>query len=940
MSALPSIKAKSPSEADQQQSINIYQAIEQNQAIIEFNLDGTILTANSNFLTLFGYSLEDLADKHHSQLCPPGAADSEEYKNLWADLRAGKTTSGEFRRVAADGHDIYICAIYIPVLDGSGKPCKIVKVVNDITKNKIKSLEDDGKIEAINHTHAIIEFDLDGYVLTANKKFLEAMDYTLQEVVRKHHRIFCEEAYEKSPEYQVFWDDLRAGKHKHGEFMRLNRQGRPVWLQATYTPILDVDGKPCKIIKFANDITGAKLASLSNEGKIAAISRSQGVIEFDLAGNVLDANENFLKLMGYTLKEINGQHHRIFVDKEEAVSGAYRVFWQKLGEGEFYSGEYLRIGKNGKRIWIQATYNPILDLNGQPVRVVKYCSDITASKLLGMEMSARMDAVSNSSCILELSADGHILSANERMQNALGFGLEDLAGKSESHIQFEEDTRSSVSTGIWRSMREGHARNIEVRRKGAGGIERWFLANFSPVMGLDGHLVKVLMLADDVTDAKLSRLDAEGKMSAIDRSQAVIEFDMSGKVLTANENFLKLTGLSLDDIKGRHHRMFVDPEEAASTEYHAFWEHLSRGEFESGEYKRIGKNNREIWIQATYNPILDPQGNPAKVVKFASDVTASKLHTSEFEAKVSAIDRGQAVIEFDLNGHVINANRNFLTAMGYTLREIQNQHHSIFCSGEYTQSKEYRDFWLRLSEGEFISGRFHRVGKFDRDVWIQATYNPIFDLNGKVMKIVKYAHDVTNEVKLEKRIAAGAAEMNIQVRKLIESVDAIAANSGVAAELAHDSSTAAQSGFDALQKSIAAITSIQTSSARVSEIVGVIGDISNQTNLLAFNAAIEAARAGEHGVGFSVVADEVRKLAERSSVAAREITKLIDESAQQVEKGAEVSREASRSFEGIMSGVARTSKSVAEIAESAESQSTMAKEVSLLIEQIASTKAE
>ncbi|MBS0425303.1 MAG: PAS domain S-box protein [Proteobacteria bacterium] len=940
MSALPSIKAKTSSEADQQQSINIYKAIEQNQAIIEFNLDGTILTANPNFLMLFGYSLEDLAGKHHSQLCPPSAVNSEEYKNLWADLRAGKYSSGEFRRVAADGHDIYICANYIPVLDGSNKPCKVVKVASDITASKSKSLEDGGKIEAINQTQAIIEFDINGYVLTANKKFLEAFDYTLQEVMGKHHRMFCEEAYEKSPDYQVFWDDLRAGKHKHGEFMRLNRQGRPVWLQATYTPILDADGKPYKIIKFASDITGAKLAALSNEGKVAAISRSQGIIEFDLAGNVLDANENFLKLMGYTLNEIKGQHHRMFVDKEEAASGAYRVFWQKLGEGEFYSNEYLRLGKNGKRIWIQATYNPILDLHGKPVRVVKFCSDITVAKLHAMEMAARMDAVFSSSCILELSADGYILSANERMQNALGYGLGDLAGKSESHIQFEEDVRGNAHIDIWNSMREGHAKNIEVRRKRSGGTERWFLANFCPIMGLDGLLAKVMMLADDITTTKLDRLDAKGKLSAIDRAQAVIEFDMSGKVLAANENFLKLTGFGLDDIKGRHHRMFVDPEEAAGPGYHAFWERLSRGEFESGEYKRIGKNNREIWIQATYNPIFDPQGNPAKVVKFASDVTAVKLRTSEFEAKVSAIDRGQAVIEFDLNGHVLNANRNFLTAMGYTLREIQNQHHSTFCTGEYTQSKEYRDFWLRLNEGEFISGRFHRVGKFNRDVWIQATYNPIFDLNGKVMKIVKYAHDVTNEVKLEKRIAAGAAEMNIRVRKLVESVDAIAANSGVAADLAHDSSTAAQSGFDALQKSIAAITSIQTSSARVSEIVGVIGDISNQTNLLAFNAAIEAARAGEHGVGFSVVADEVRKLAERSSVAAREITKLIDESAQHVEKGAEVSREASRSFEGIMSGVARTSKSVAEIAESAESQSTMAKEVSLLIEQIASTKAE
>lgn len=326
MSALPSIKAKTPSEADQQQSIDIYKAIEQNQIVIEFDPDGNILTANPNFLSLFGYSPEDLAGKHHSQLCPPGAAESEEYKTLWADLRAGKYIKGDFRCVAADGHDIYVCASYIPVLDSNNKPCKVVKVASDITASKVKSLDDDGKIEAINHTQAVIEFDLNGYVLTANKKFLEAFDYTLQEVVGKHHRIFCEEAYEKSPDYQVFWDDLRAGKHKHGEFMRLNRQGRPVWLQATYTPILNADGKPYKIIKFASDITGAKLTALSNEGKVAAISRSQGVIEFDLAGNVLDANENFLKLMGYTLHEIKGQHHRIFVDKDEANSGAYRVF--------------------------------------------------------------------------------------------------------------------------------------------------------------------------------------------------------------------------------------------------------------------------------------------------------------------------------------------------------------------------------------------------------------------------------------------------------------------------------------------------------------------------------------------------------------------------------------------------------------------------------------
>ncbi|MEZ5624801.1 MAG: PAS domain-containing methyl-accepting chemotaxis protein [Nitrosomonas sp.] len=793
-------------------------------------------------------------------------------------------------------------------------------------------------LNAIDHSLAVIEFSPDGVVLFANMNFLTLFGYS-QDLIGQNHSQLCTAEMVDSEEYQEFWKALQAGELKQGEFMRLNRQGHPVWLLATYTPVLNTEGKVYKIIQFASDITNIKSAALENEGKVAAISRSQGIIEFDLAGNILDANDNFLNLTGYTLDEIRDLHHRIFVDKDEVDGGAYRIFWQKLGKGEFHSGEFLRFGKNGKRIWMQATYNPIFGLEGQPVRIVKYCTDITASKQAAMEMAARMEAVSRSSCLMELSADGYILGANERMLKTLGYKLSELVDKSESHIQFEEDAKSPAHVDIWRALRESRAVNVEIRRKSINGIERWFLANFSPIAGLDGALRKVVIQADDITHDKLERLDAAGKLAAIDRSQAVIEFDMSGKVLSANENFLKLTGYQLSDIQGRHHRLFVDPEEASSGEYQAFWERLSHGEFESGEYKRIGKNKQEIWIHATYNPILDPNGNPVRVVKFASDITDSKLHTAEFEAKVSAIDRGQAVIEFNLDGHVLTANRNFLAAMGYTLREIQGQHHSIFCTGEYTQSEEYRDFWLRLNEGEFVSGRFHRVGKFNRDVWIQATYNPIFDLNGKIMKIVKYAHDVTSEVLLEKRIASSASEMNSHVRKLVENVNSIAANSVVAADLAQDSSTAAQSGFDALQKSIAAIAAIQSSSSRVSEIVGVIDEIANQTNLLAFNAAIEAARAGEHGVGFSVVADEVRKLAERSSIAAREITKLIEESTLHVDKGAEVSREASRSFEGIMSGVARTSKSVAEIAESAENQSKMAKEVDLLIEQIANVKA-
>jgi methyl-accepting chemotaxis protein len=913
---------------------HLFNALAKSQACIEFDLNGNVLYANENFLNVFGYSEEDVLGKHHSLFCTASTAESDEYRLFWSKLREGEFQSGEFLRLDSQGQEVYIQASYNPVRDDDGNLISVIKIASNITDAKSKSLENEGKVAAIDKTQAVIEFDTAGRILAANDNFLNAMGYRLQEIVGQHHRQFCEKNYAESEEYSNFWKDLAAGEFKSGEFMRLNRHGRPVWLQATYTPILGVNGKPVKVVKFASDITAAKTKAIEDDGKVNAMNRSQGIIEFDLGGHILHANENFLSLTGYSLSDIVGQHHSMFVDKEEASSGAYRAFWRKLGQGEYDSGEYLRVGNHGKRIWIQASYNPILDLEGNPVKVIKFCSDITQSKLHAIETQARMDSVSNTSCILEFNAEGKILNSNELMQKSLGYSQADLADKSESFLMFDEERNDSNHFKIWNDLREGKNLAGEFRYKGVGGKEIWLSGTRSPVIGLEGQLIKVVLMLQDITDAKLSRLDAEGKLGAIDRSQAVIEFDMQGKVLAANGNFLKLMEYSTEEIIGRHHRMFVDAAYAATPQYQAFWESLGRGQFESGEYKRVAKGGREVWIQATYNPIYDPRGNLVKVVKFASDVTHSKLKNSEFEAKVDAINLGQAVIEFDLDGHVLNANRNFLNAMGYTSREIQGQHHSIFCTLEYTQSEEYRDFWLKLNEGKFVSGRFHRVGKFNRDVWIQATYNPILDLNGNVVKVVKYAYDVTKEVMLEQGINKKSSEMRERVSKLVESITDISGNSAAATQLAEKGVEAAHQGSRELKRSIAAIHAIQNSSSKVSEIVRVIGDIANQTNLLAFNAAIEAARAGQHGVGFSVVAAEVRKLAESSSSAAREIATLIEESVAQVEEGVEVSQNAAQSFEGILSSVTETGESVKQITSSAEQQRDLAIAVNCLIEEL------
>ncbi len=635
--------------------------------------------------------------------------------------------------------------------------------------------------------------------------------------------------------------------------------------------------------------------------EVKALHRVQAVIEFNLDGTIRYANENFLNTLGYGLDEVVGQHHKIFCEPSFANSLEYKQFWQKLGRGEFESAEYKRITKDGREVWINASYNPIFDENNKPYKVIKFATNITESKM----------------------------------------------------------------------------RNAEY----------------------------------------------EGKVTAISRAQAVIEFNLDGTIIYANENFLNALEYDESEVKGKHHRIFCDPEYAKSKEYKEFWARLGRGEFETAEYKRISKSGKEIWINASYNPIFDMNGKPFKVVKFATDITASKVKNAEYEGKINAISKAQGVIEFTLDGKILSANDNFLNAMGYSLGEIQGKHHKIFCEPHYANSSEYKDFWSKLNRGEFDTGRYMRFGSGGKKIWIQATYNPILDANQKPYKVVKFAVDITKQVELEETVkqkalddqrkvdallvtvkaasegnlkspvtvegsdalgqlangiqkmmsdlrivignvvgsannfgtssksiaeksnsvAAGAQslgatveEMNASIEEFTASIASIAENTKKANELAKVTQKEAEVGSQAIAKSVEAMELINKSSEDISEIIKVISEIASQTNLLAFNAAIEAARAGEHGLGFSVVADEVRKLAERSSQATKEISKLINESVKRVSQGSEISKQAGDAFGKIVDGIEKTTQSIAEMTVAAEEQSEAAKGISSSIQHIAS----
>lgn len=579
--------------------------------------------------------------------------------------------------------------------------------------------------------------------------------------------------------------------------------------------------------------------------------------------------------------------------------------------------------------------------------------------------------------------------------------------------------------------------------------------------------------------------DYRGQIEAIRRSQAVIEFDTAGKILDANDNFLAALGYTIDEIRGQHHSLFVDPADRNTPEYRAFWDRLGRGEYDAGQYKRIAKGGREIWIQASYNPIFDKAGKPWKVVKYATDITAEKLAAADAAGQLAAISKAQAVIQFNLDGTIIEANANFLGALGYSADEVRGKHHSMFVDAADRSTPEYRAFWDKLGRGEYDAGRYRRITKAGEDIWIQASYNPIMDASGRPFKVVKYATDITEQVRREQEndrltrvldqapfnvmvcdpadlrinyankrtietLRSLQAHLPIQADKLVGecidvfhknpsmqrriladpnnlphratiglggenldlSVQALRSDAGdyigimlswnviteqvrfigrvnefsrevaeaadnmrgmaqtMAASAEETSNQAAAvaaasdeassnvqtvaSAAEELSASIQEITrqveqsssisrqaveealatdetmrGLADSADRVGEVVGLIQEIASQTKLLALNATIESARAGEAGKGFAVVASEVKNLADQTAKATKQI-------AEQIGSIQKASNAAVSAIESIRRTIEQANEASAAIASAVEEQGAATQEITRNVQEAAS----
>ncbi len=472
----------------------------------------------------------------------------------------------------------------------------------------------DPLVRALYRSTAAIEFDLDGTILAANDNFLSLMGYSIGEVQGRHHRMFCDADYAASEEYREFWQALSQGRFHSDEYCRIDKGGREVWIRATYNPIFDEEGRPERVVKFATDVSAEKQRTAASEARIRAINRSQAVIEFDLDGTIIMANDNFLSTLGYRIDEVQGQHHRIFCTPEYAQSAEYRAFWRHLGEGEFHSGEYPRLRKDGSTAWIQATYNPVFDASGRIQRVVKFASDIT-EEVERRDAFHLLSLVANETdnSVIITDAHGKIEYVNPGFVRLTGYSADEVKGRKPGDLLQGKHTSPETKARIRAKLDAQEPFYEEILNYNRKGEPYWISLAINPVFGDDRQMERFISIQTNITETKTRAVEVEAQLEAIGHSNAVLIWDADGRLIEANDFLLRLAGYA-------DHGTLLSSADRLTTylDGDARAQYNSLQSFET-DLRFVTSSGEPFLLSSTVAPLCDPEGNLTKTVVLGND---------------------------------------------------------------------------------------------------------------------------------------------------------------------------------------------------------------------------------------------------------------------------------------------------------------------------------
>lgn len=735
------------------------------------------------------------------------------------------------------------------------------------------------------------------------------------------------------------------------------------------------------------------------------INKARCIVELNAEGQVLHANDNLCKVLGYTESELLGQHHRTLLSRAEATKPAYDTFWSGLRSGQAQVGTFKNVDKQGRDVWFQGYYAPVCDGPNNSLRkVVAYLTDVTKTQGSLQVLSADEAGINSIFAIATLALDTTIVDINDNFLKAVGYSRDELVGRHLGILLTKEDRENPEYVRYWDALRKGEAQSKQIRRVAKDGRILWFQATFFPVVDAEGKIIHVKNYCACITSEKNKNLDYEAQLTAIRQMQGVIEFDLQGNILFVNDMFAKVSGYPATELIGKHHSIFVDAAYKASAEYRQFWDDLRSGKNNDGEFKRFARNNKEIWLRGNYYPIKDVEGNVVKIVKFAFDITAEKTAQLRRDQEAAQAMMIQTTLDSastnmmmaDNDGMIRYMNRsteklmrdsesNFKKVLPqFDATKIVGQNFDIFHKNPAHQrnllaglTKEYSvelplgDLFMRLKATPIFDKSGNRAGtslewqditqerrtseqiaeiiahaangdlssridvtdKTGTTVDICTGINNLLDNITELLVHVREAGETINTAAQEiatgnndlssrtEQQASSLEETASSMEELASTVKQNADNARQANQMAEAASQVAVRGGEVVGNVVTTMSAINESARKIEDIITVIDGIAFQTNILALNAAVEAARAGEQGRGFAVVAGEVRNLAQRSASAAKEIKELISDSVSKTAEGTKLVESAGATMHEIVTSVQRVTDIMSEITAASAEQS-------------------